>query len=449
MTNKYKGLIDKGLKILDNTNMAKIINILEESMLLDQVCIGEDVVSFNGRPFEDILDYIFADSLETVRLEVIDSNGEKREVDAYKESDYYTLGLEFDDSIEIKAKECHNNCIFCFVEQLPKNLRETLYIKDDDYRLSFISGSYITCTNLQEKDIERILSYKLSPLYISVHATDDDIQKYMFGVKNCKNQLDTINRLTGGGILLHAQIVLVGGVNDKAVLTKTLNDLWDANVATVAIVPVGLTSFRKDLHEISPISKNLAQETIKQVEEFNKEHEFFAYCSDEMYQIAETDLPSYEYYNGFEQIENGVGLIVKFLYELEESLSYAPRSCIRKVGIFTGVSGKSTMEKAKQMIENKWGTVEVNIYSVENTFFGETVTVTGLVTATDIIKSYGTNNFEEDYLIIPSVMLKEFETVFLDNKSVDDLSVALKKKIIVSRTSGDDLVNAILDGEDI
>lgn len=427
--------------------MAKIINILDESILQDLVCIGEDVVSFNGRPFDDILDYIFADSLDTVKMEVIDTNGEMREVDVYKESDYYTLGLEFDDSIEIQAKECHNNCIFCFVKQLPKNLRDTLYVKDDDYRLSFISGSYITCTNLQEKDIERILSYKLSPLYVSVHATDEDIRKHMLGVKQCDSQLDIIKRLTNGGILIHAQVVLVDGINDKAVLTKTLNDLWNANVATVAIVPVGLTSFRKDLHKIYPISQELAIETVKQVEEYNVEHEFFAYCSDEMYQIAKMELPSYEYYNGFEQIENGVGLIVKFLYEIEEALSYAPRHCSRKVGIFTGLSGVSTMEKAKKMIEDKWGSVVFNIYPVENTFFGETVTVTGLVTATDIIKSYSGFNFEEDYLIIPSVMLKEFETVFLDNKSVDDLSAELKKNIIVSGTSGDELVNAIVDGD--
>jgi putative radical SAM enzyme (TIGR03279 family) len=302
---------------------------------------------------------------------------------------------------------------------------------------------------LQEKDIERILSYKLSPLYVSAHATNEEVRKYMLGIKKCDNQLDIIKRLTSGGILIHAQVVLVAGVNDKAILTETLNDLWEANVCTVAIVPVGLTNFRKDLHQISPISKELAKETIIQVEEYNKSHEFFAYCSDEMYQIAEMDLPSYEYYNGFEQIENGVGLIVKFLYEIEEALTYAPRNCWRKVGVFTGISGISTMVKTKKMIEDKWGTVEFNIYPVKNTFFGETVTVTGLVTSTDIIKSYGGHNFEEDYLIIPSVMLKEFETVFLDNKSVDDLSAKLKKKIVVSGTTGDDLVNAIIDGDNI
>ncbi|NLL56165.1 MAG: DUF512 domain-containing protein [Clostridiales bacterium] len=427
--------------------MAKIINILDESIVKEQVSVGEDIISFNDRPFVDILDYIYADSLDSVQLEVIGADGQKRVEQVRKESDFYTLGLEFDDSIEITPKECHNNCIFCFVEQLPKNLRQTLYVRDDDYRLSFISGSYITCTNLQEEDIQRILDYKLSPLYVSVHATDADIRKRILGVKAMDNQLDIIKRLTDGGIRIHAQVVLVEGINDKAILTKTLDDLWQANVATVAIVPVGLTRFREGLYDISPISEELAKYTVKQVEEYNIEHEFFSYCSDELYQIAKMELPSYEYYNGFEQIENGVGLIVKFLYELEEALESAPRSCIKNVGIFTGLSAVDTMEKAKQMIENKWGTVNVNIYPVKNEFFGETVTVTGLVTATDIIKSYGDNKFDEDYLIVPSVMLKEFETVFLDNKSIDDLSKALNREIVVCEPNGDELLYAIIDGD--
>ncbi|HKL73719.1 MAG TPA: DUF512 domain-containing protein [Clostridia bacterium] len=429
--------------------MAKIINILEESILKGLVSVGEDVVSFNGRPFEDVLDYIYADSLVQLNIEVKNVDGEIREVEAYKYSDFYTLGLEFDDSIDINAKECHNNCIFCFVRQLPKNLRKTLYVRDDDYRLSFISGSYITCTNLEEKDIERIIYYKLSPLYVSVHATDPEVRKFMLGAKNVDNQLDIIKRLTEQGIMIHAQIVLVAGVNDSDILKKSLVDLYDANVATVAIVPVGLTSFRKGLYDISPLKEKEAAEVINIVEEFYESHEFFPYCSDEMYQIAKKEVPDYDYYGGFEQIENGVGLIAKFKYEFDEAIGYAPKHCKRKVGVFTGISGLSTMQWVADIIEKKYPKAKFNIYPVKNSFFGENVTVTGLVTATDIIKTYGDTHFDEDYLIIPSVMLKEFETVFLDNKSVDDLSKALKKKIIVSQATGEGLCSAIIDGESI
>lgn len=428
--------------------MAKIVNILDGSVAEGLVQRGEDIVSFNGRPFLDILDYIYADSLGKVTLKVIDIKGETREVDINKQSDFYTMGLEFDDSIEINAKECHNNCIFCFINQLPKNLRETLYVKDDDYRLSFISGSYITCTNLEEKDLERIISYKLSPLYISVHATDSEVRKTMLGIKKDYNQLEIIKRLTDNGITIHAQIVLVGGVNDGDILKKSLDDLLNANVATVAIVPVGLTKHRKDLPSISPLTSKQAKDAIKIVEEFYKENEYFSYCSDEMYQIAKLEVPPYDYYGGFQQIENGVGLIAKFLYEFNEAMEFAPSTITNKVGVFTGLSGVSTMEKVKEIIENNWGNAVFNIYPVKNTFFGETVTVTGLVTATDIIKSYGKKNFKEDFLIIPSVMLKEFETVFLDNKSVDDLSKALKKKIIVCPNDGDSLLNAIAGESD-
>lgn len=428
--------------------MAKITDIYSDSVVRGQVEIGDEVLSFNGRPFEDILDYIYADSLDKVEMQVKGKDGETREVAVNKRSDFYSLGLAFDESVEITPRECKNNCIFCFVRQLPKNLRKTLYVRDDDYRLSVISGCYITCTNLSEGDIERIISYRLSPLYISVHATDPELRKFMLGVKKEDNQLATIKRLTENCILIHAQIVLVGGVNDGEALKKTLQDLWDANVATVAVVPVGLTCHREGLHPISPLTKEQAQAAIELVEQFYTDHEMFCYCSDEMYQIAGKACPGFDYYGSFDQIENGVGLTAKFFFELEDALTYAPDVVHKKVGVFTGVSGLPAMKRVKKILEEKWSALEFNIYPVINTFFGETVTVTGLVTATDIIKSYGAKAFAEDFLIIPSVMLKEFETVFLDNKSVDDLSQALNKKIVVSEVTGDGLVRVLTEDED-
>ncbi len=425
--------------------MAKITSIAKDSPLYGKIKIGENVTKFDGRAFVDILDYIFADSKSEGKITVIDTQGE-RVIEYKKQDENVSLGLEFDENVEITAKECHNNCIFCFVRQLPENLRETLYVKDDDYRLSFISGCYITCTNLSEADIQRIIDYKLSPLYISVHATDEEVRKFMLGIKRTPNQMDIIKRLIEGGIKIHTQIVLVGGVNDGEVLKKSLNDLYNSKVSSVAVVPVGLTKWRQGLHNIEPLTKEQANEAIEVVEDFYKSHEYFCYCSDEMYQIANKELPDEDYYGNYDQIENGVGLIAKFLGEVRQSLDLLPKDIYknkRKVGVFTGISGENTIKKARELVKAKFPNISLNIYPVRNKFFGETVTVTGLVTATDIINNYKDTKFNENYLMIPSVMLREFQTVFLDNMSVKELSKALKKKIIVTSPTGSGFLGGV------
>lgn len=426
--------------------MAFVKKILSESVLRGKISTGDEVLFFDDRPFTDILDYIYADSKQSGYV-TIKRKGEEKVVFFEKQGDYDTLGLEFDDSVEIKPIECRNNCIFCFVRQLPKGMRDSLYVKDDDYRLSFISGSYITCTNLQEKDMQRILDYKLSPLYVSVHATDENVRKFLLGIKKCPNQIEQMKRLIGGGITIHAQIVLVGGINDGEILAKSLFDLYEIGVKTVAIVPVGLTGYREGRYPISPLTKEQAAAAVDEVEAFYKSHPGFCYCSDEMYQIACRPIRGEEYYGQYEQIENGVGLISKFLSELDFALELAPEKKLkRKVGIITGVSGESTMIKARTAITKKYPNVEINVYVVKNDFFGRTVTVTGLVTATDIIKQYGDRHFTEDFLMVPSVMMKEFEDVFLDGKTLHDLSKALKKKILVSHCTGEDFLSVILEG---
>ncbi|NCA92724.1 DUF512 domain-containing protein [bacterium] len=418
--------------------MAKITNISADSPLKGLLKVGDNIIKFDGRDFVDILDYIYADSKTEGAISVKDTDGE-RVVIYQKQDENISLGLEFDDSVEITPKECHNNCIFCFVKQLPKNLRETLYIKDDDYLLSFISGCYITCTNLSEADIQRIIDYKLSPLYISVHATDEEVRKFMLGIKRTPNQMDIIRRLTASGIKIHSQIVLVGGINDGEVLQKSLEDLYRAKVSTVAIVPVGLTKWREGLYDIAPLTKEQARAAIKITEDYYSLHEYFCYCSDEMYQIAKKELPGEAYYGNYDQIENGVGLVAKFLSEVKLALELLPKNTYRKkrkVGVFTGISGESTIKKARELIKTKFPNIILNIYPVKNMFFGETVTVTGLITATDIINSYKNTKFTEKYIMIPSVMLREFQTVFLDNKSVKELSKQLRKKIIVTSPTG-------------
>lgn len=427
--------------------MAKIVSVDKKSPLYGKVKVGDNVIKIDGRPFSDLIDYAYADSLETGEL-VIVRDGEELSVPFVKELPSDTLGITFDESVEITPVECRNNCIFCFVKQLPEGLRKTLYVKDDDYRLSFICGSYITCTNLSEKDVERIIDYRLSPLYVSVHATDETVRKFMLGIKRCPDQMPMLKRFIDAGITVNAQIVLVAGVNDGEILKKSLNDLYDIGVSTVAIVPVGLTGHRQGLYNLSPLNKEQAEDAIRITEDFFDKHEGFCYCSDEMYQIAKKDVPAPEYYGSYDQIENGVGLIAKFFEELTYALSVARRPLRkRRVGVFTGMSAVNVMNKAKEMIESKFKNVKINVYPVVNKFFGETVTVTGLVTATDIIRSYGDRKFDEDYLQIPSVMLREFGDVFLDDKSVGELSKALNKKIVVAHSDGEGFLKGILRGD--
>lgn len=427
--------------------MAKIVSVNPQGVLYKKVKVGDIVTAFDERPFEDILDYIFADGNMTCKVSLIDNKNQKYEVIAEKDFGGDTLGLEFDDSVEISPRECHNNCMFCFVNQLPKGLRETLYIKDDDYRLSFISGSYITCTNLSKKDIQRIIDYKLSPLYVSVHCTDEEIRKQMLGIKKSNNQMDIIKLLTSNGIDIHSQIVLVPNVNDGNILQQSLEDLYNAGIKTVAIVPVGLSAYREGLPEIKPFRDIQAINAIKIIELFYDSHPYFCYASDEMYEIANEDVKDASYYGDYAQIENGVGLVAKFLDEIAEALEYAPKKVKKTVGIITGVSGLATMEKTKEMLCKKWKKLKINIYPIKNTFFGETVTVSGLVTATDILKELGSKVLTEDEFIIPSVMLKEFESVFLDGTSIEELKQKLNKKLIVSAVTGECFVDTIVYGE--
>ena len=427
--------------------MAKVTKVLNESVVKGRIKIGDDVVAFNGRDFADVLDYVYADSFEEGTITLKNEDGTTTDISYEKEDPASTLGLEFDSSVEICPVECRNNCIFCFVKQLPKGLRDTLYVKDDDYRLSFISGSYITGTNLGDKDIKRILEYKLTPLYVSVHATDEDVRKYMLGIKKAPNIMDLLKLFISNGITIHSQIVLVGGVNDGEILQKSLNDLLEVGVATVAVVPVGLTGHREGLNKISPLNKEQAIKAIEMTEKMYDEHPFFCYCADEMYQIADLPVKESDYYGNFDQIENGVGLIAKFNSEVDYAMDNF-HGFVRKrsFAVITGNSAAGIIKSAAARIMRRYPKLKINVYAVENKFFGSSVTVTGLVTATDIINQYG-GKLTEDCIVIPSVMLKEFGDVFLDDTSIEDFRKKMNKKVIVSSTTGEGFVRAILHGD--
>ncbi|HOK81208.1 MAG TPA: DUF512 domain-containing protein [Clostridia bacterium] len=433
--------------------MAKIVKV-DRGGLAKSAGIrkGDELIAVNGRKFRDLIDYAYAEGQSEYVLTIKDKNGAVREVEIKKESDFDYLGLEFDDSAEIKPRCCRNNCLFCFVDQLPEGMRDTLYVKDDDYRLSFTCGCYITGTNLTDKDIIRIIEYKLSPMYFSVHATDEQVRRRLLGVKGTAPApvMDILKRLTEAGIKINTQVVLCPGINDGEVLKKTIEDLRSLgeNIVSLAVVPVGLTGHREGLPELRLLTKEEASATIDMVEACYEKFGGFCYCSDEMYLQAGRDVKDAGYYGSFDQIENGVGLIAKLISEVKEALEFAPSKVNKRVAFITGEAGVYALGRVAAALKEKWRKLKIDIYPIRNDFFGHSVTVSGLVTAGDIINQLkGVDFSQTDHILIPSVMLKEFDTVFLDGISLAELEKALGKKVLVSAVDGECLVDTIAYGE--
>ena len=385
---------------------------------------GDEILTLQGHPFVDETDLAFYEQEESLDLSVLRDG---QEVFLHVEKDAWEpLGVEMRQSDYIIP--CKNDCLFCFVRQLPKGMRKTLYVKDDDYRMSFAMGSYVTLSNLTDEELERIKRLRLSPLYISVHCFTKELKR-----KICKNprsgELFTIlHELADSQITMHTQIVMMEGINDGDELMLTIRELAKMYpyVKTVAVVPVGLTKHREGLPELSPISRENAVRTIEIVEGFNAQMierygEPFAFCSDEMYLIAGKTLPSYESYGEFEQIENGVGLVSNFFYEADFELDsgVVPKG---EYSAITGMSFAPLLEEYVKKLEEKYD-VKVDVCPVRNDFFGESVTVSGLVTGGDIIKQY-TGKLKKD-IIIPRTMLKEFSGVFLDEITLFQLEETL------------------------
>ncbi len=402
--------------------------------------IGDELVSFDGHKFVDILDVLFYDAQEN--FEMVVKRKEKCKKIKIKKKSEQSLGIEIDK--ELEPIRCKNKCKFCFIDQLPKGMREAMYVKDDDYRFSFISGSYVTTTNMTDEDFERILRLHLSPLYISVHAFDNELRKSLVQNPNTLKLIDNIKMLGAHGIKMHTQMVVVPNLNDGEELEKGIRGLHEIEgVISVAVVPVGLTGHREGLAELRIYNKDEANQTVELVEKLNDEFKNFCWCSDEFYMLAEREVPEYDYYYDFDQIENGVGLIADFKRNLDSSLQLIETQKLSKhFGIVTGEAFAPVIKEEKKKIEKKLG-VKIDIFPIKNEFFGETVTVAGLVTATDIIKQM--QGIKRDAFFIPSTMLKEFSDVFLDNVSLSELQEKLNAKFVVASELGDDLVEKIIE----
>lgn len=435
-----------------NTN--NVISKVYKDSIADELGIevGDLLISINGEPIHDIIEYRFLLSDEYLEVEIQKQN---REVYIYEiEKDYDDdLGIEFTNPIIDKAKSCRNKCVFCFIDQLPKGMRETLYFKDDDSRLSFLQGNFVTLTNMSEEDINNIIKYRISPINISVHTTNPELRKTMIKNKFAGNLYSIMERLAEAQIQMNCQIVLCPGYNDKEELERTVSDLTKLYpyVNSAAAVPVGITKHREHLPNLEIFNEKTAGETIDQVDKLQKKYlkelgTRFIFLSDEFYIMANRKLLDYDEYEGFIQFENGVGMISKFEREIKdylENLSEDHKSKIKKVSIATGHSAYEFMCEMAKCIMEKCPNVQIDVYKIINNFFGDTITVSGLVTATDIIDQLKDKNLGET-LYIPRSMLKADEEIFLDNIALENLSDIMGLEVVPCLNEGKDFIDKIL-----
>lgn len=402
--------------------------------------LGDDVLRIGGYEMIDELDYLYFDNEKKFSVDIL-RDGKEKTIRVHKKEGQ-SLGLEF--QIEMKPVVCKNHCIFCFVDQLPKNMRPSLYVKDDDYRYSFMCGSYVTMTNVTEEEIERVIRLKLSPLYISVHAWDDDVRTYILKNPNTRKLREQMRRLGEAGIKMHTQLVVVPDVNDGKVLEDSIRGLHGVKgVETVAVVPVGMTGHREQLQKLKAVDEQNARDTIALVEGLNREYGGFCWCSDEYYVKANMPVKDSAYYGSFDQIENGVGLLADFKDNFEYGLSETEDTRLgKKVDFITGVSFAPLLKDYVKSLEGKLG-IECRVHAIVNHFFGESVTVAGLVTAGDIIEQ--TSGCKTDAFVIPDNMLREFTDTFLDNKTVKEVEDALGAPIIVVAHTGSDIASKIVE----
>ncbi len=405
---------------------------------------GDIIKAFDGFEAVDILDYLFYDAKEFFTMSVISKDGEYDiEVEKYDDE---SLGLSFEsDGLEMKL--CHNNCKFCFVAQLPKGMRESLYVKDDDYRQSFLCGNYVTLTNVSDSDIERIIRLRLSPMYISVHSLVDGQREDLMGNRFAGKLYGYLEKLNAGGVEVHAQIVLLKGVNDGENLEKTCLKLAALeNVKTLAVVPCGLTGHRENLSKIEDIDGSYSAKVIDQVAAINEKiGRTFVYCSDDFYIRARRDFEKYEHYGNFEQIENGVGMFPLFIEEYEQTAHKTAYS--HTFLSVTGVAAKEFFEKYAKKTEELCEGLKIYVIAPVNKFFGPSITTAGLLTGQDVKEAVLSFDKDFDEVIIPRNMLKETEDVFLDGLSLEELIKSIKKPVKVVEGGGAHYFNALTGKE--
>lgn len=412
---------------------------------------GDYLLEVNGTPIVDIFDYQLLCMDEFIDVVIEKSNGEQWELEIEKDENE-ELGLEFENGLMDEYRSCCNKCMFCFIDQMPPGMRETLYFKDDDSRLSFLQGNYITLTNMNENDVDRIIRYNLSPINISVHTTNPKLRCKMLNNRFAGDKLKYIDRLNTADVEMNGQVVLCKNVNDKEELERTISDLekYIPNMRSVSIVPSGLTKFRDGLYPLELFEKEDACAVIDTIEKWQK-HFYekygmhFIHASDEWYILAEREMPEEERYDGYLQLENGVGMIRNFIEEVKDYLdSIEGDDRVINVSTISGVLAYDTIKSSCDKINKKFPNVNVHVYKIINDYFGHSITVTGLLTGQDICAQLSGKELG-DNLLLPTNTLKADENIFLDDMTLEELENNLQINAIIVKSSGVDFVKTIIN----
>lgn len=430
--------------------MDNVIKKIEKhSPLLRKAHLGEKLISINGNEIVDVLDYKYFSYDTRLSVELESINGNRRMVKVKKDPGG-DLGLEFETYLMDRARACSNRCVFCFVDQLPRGLRKTLYFKDDDARLSFLTGNYITLTNVSERELQRIIDLKISPINVSVHATDPGLRAKLLGNPEAAKGMEIMTRLAEGNITMNCQIVCCPGLNDGNALSQSMEDLAELypGVNTVSIVPVGLTKHRGHLFPLEPFTPESAAGAIDRIEAFSakcleKHGSRIFFPSDEFFLKAGRELPEDEYYEDYTQLENGVGMLrlmeTEFMSELENTELAADGV---PFAIATGVSAAPFFSKLLVTATKKYDNIDGNVFHIINDFFGHSINVAGLITGTDLIAQLKGKELGKR-LLIPVNMLRDGEGVFLDDVTVDEVRSSLNVEIVPVEQDGGAFLRAI------
>ena len=412
---------------------------------------GDRLLEVNGKSPEDVFDYRYLMNEEEILVLIRKANGEEWELEIEKEYED-DLGIEFENGLMDDYRSCRNKCIFCFIDQLPKGMRSTLYFKDDDSRLSFLQGNYLTLTNMSEHDIDRIIQYKLSPINISFQTMNPELRCKMLHNRFAGEIFDKVKRLKDAGVIMNGQIVLCRGVNDGAELERSIRELtaYMPQLESVSVVPVGLTRYRDGLYPLEPFTKEDACEVLDLIhgwqEKLYKEWgNHFIHAGDEWYILAERPIPEEKTYDGYLQLENGVGMVRLLDEEVAQTLA-GMTGDDRKIHrtIATGELAAPFLRKHVESVRKKYPNVDIQVFAIKNEFFGGKITVAGLITGTDLISQLKGKDLG-DRLLLTNHMLKSGEPVFLDDVTVDDVQNALQIKVSIVESSGADFVSSLIE----
>lgn len=427
-----------------------VIGNIEHGSLAEEAGLepGDKLLTVNGHDFYDILEYRYLTSEYEVVLEVEKKNGDLEEITI--ENDYEDLGIDFEEALVDKAQSCRNKCIFCFIDQLPKGMRDTVYFKDDDTRLSFLQGNYVTLTNLSDSDIDRLIKMRISPINISVHTTNPELRIEMLKNKNAGKVYDIMKRFAENNMHMNCQIVLCIDYNDKLELDRTISDLAKLYpyVESVSVVPVGLTAYREGLCRLKAFDSESSRKVIEQVEGWQKKlyekiRSRFVYLADEFYINAGVTVPEAYTYEGFPQLENGVGLVASMREEFYSGIEYLKKDYSeREVSVATGEIAYEFINCLCTELMKKVKGLKINVYPIKNNFFGGGVSVSGLVVGSDIVAQIKDKPLGSE-LIIPSTMLRADEDIFLDDMTLRELSDSLGVKVTPINNDGFDFIEAV------